>query len=139
MPVISRFLGIAISILYDDHDPPHFHATYGGQRISVRIHDGVVLGRFPRRAQALVLAQQVQPAQFLVKGSCAGRTGNDPGGEEVVHRGGEKKVPPSIQVAVFRRASKAALLPRWPRLSCIRSTFISAGLNSNTFTSGERV
>ena len=31
MPVISRFLGIAISILYDDHEPPHFHATYGGQ------------------------------------------------------------------------------------------------------------
>ena len=55
MPVISRFLGIAISILYDDHDPPHFHATYGGQRISVQIRDGVVQGRFPRRAQALVL------------------------------------------------------------------------------------
>ena len=55
MPVISRFLGIAISILYDDHDPPHFHATYGGQRISVQIRDGVVHGRFPRRAQALVL------------------------------------------------------------------------------------
>jgi len=55
MPVISRFLGIAISILYDDHDPPHFHATYGGQRISVHICDGAVTGRFPRRAQAHVL------------------------------------------------------------------------------------
>ncbi len=55
MPVISRFLGIAISILYDDHDPPHFHATYGGLRISVQIRDGTVRGRFPRRAQALVL------------------------------------------------------------------------------------
>lgn len=55
VPVISRFLGIAISILYDDHDPPHFHATYGGQRISVHIRDGAVKGRFPRRAQTLVL------------------------------------------------------------------------------------
>jgi len=55
MPVISRFLGIAISILYNDHDPPHFHATYGGQRISVHIRDGAVTGRFPRRAQAHVL------------------------------------------------------------------------------------
>ena len=55
MPVISRFLGIAISILYDDHDPPHFHATYGGHRISVTIRDGNVKGRFPRRAQAHVL------------------------------------------------------------------------------------
>jgi hypothetical protein len=29
MPVISRFLGIAIAILCRDHDPPHFHAVYG--------------------------------------------------------------------------------------------------------------
>ena len=55
MPVISRFFGIAIAILYRDHDPPHFHASYGEHRISVRIEDGQVLGDFPRRAQALVL------------------------------------------------------------------------------------
>lgn len=32
-----------------------FSATYGGQRVSVHIRDGVVRGRVPRRAQALVL------------------------------------------------------------------------------------
>jgi hypothetical protein len=52
VPVISRFLGIAISILFRDHDPPHFHAVYGEFRISVTIRDGVVRGRFPGRAQA---------------------------------------------------------------------------------------
>jgi hypothetical protein len=55
MPVVSRFLGIAISILYRDHDPPHFHAVYGEFRISVGIRDDVVRGRFPPRAQAHVL------------------------------------------------------------------------------------
>jgi hypothetical protein len=55
VPVVSRVLGIAISILYRDHDPPHFHAVYGEYRMSVRIRDGVVRGRFPRRAQAHVL------------------------------------------------------------------------------------
>ncbi|MHB1702965.1 MAG: DUF4160 domain-containing protein [bacterium] len=30
MPEISRFFGIIISIFYDDHNPPHFHARYGG-------------------------------------------------------------------------------------------------------------
>ena len=55
MPVISRFLGIAISILYRDHEPPHFHATYGEFEISISIRDGVVHGDFPRRARALVL------------------------------------------------------------------------------------
>ena len=44
MPVISRFLGIAIAILYRDHDPPHFHASYGEYEITVGIRDGVVTG-----------------------------------------------------------------------------------------------
>ncbi len=55
VPVISRFLGIAIAILYRDHDPPHFHATYGEYEITVGIRDGVVTGRFPRRGLAHVL------------------------------------------------------------------------------------
>lgn len=55
MPVISRFLGIAIAILYRDHDPPHFHAIYGEFEITVTIRDAQVRGEFPRRAQALVL------------------------------------------------------------------------------------
>ena len=28
MPVISRFLGIIISMFWNDHAPPHFHAKY---------------------------------------------------------------------------------------------------------------
>ena len=55
MPVISRFLGIAIAILYRDHDPPHFHAIYGEYEITVTIVDGVVNGQFPRRALSHVL------------------------------------------------------------------------------------
>jgi hypothetical protein len=55
MPVISRFLGIAIAILYRDHDPPHFHALYGEHEITVAIRTGEVTGQFPRRARAHVL------------------------------------------------------------------------------------
>ena len=50
MPEICRFLGIVISMLYDDHRPPHFHAEYGEYKISVDINTGVVEGRFPPRA-----------------------------------------------------------------------------------------
>lgn len=50
MPVISRFLGITIVILYRDHEPPHFHATYGDFEITVTIRNGAVTGRFPPRA-----------------------------------------------------------------------------------------
>ena len=55
MPVISRFLGIAIAIYYRDHAPPHFHALYGDCEITVSIRDGAIQGEFPRRAQSLVL------------------------------------------------------------------------------------
>lgn len=50
MPEICRFLGIIIYMLYDDHQPPHFHAEYGGYRISVEINTGVIEGKFPKRA-----------------------------------------------------------------------------------------
>ena len=55
MPEISRFLGIVIYMLYDDHRPPHFHAQYGDYRMAVDIQTGVVEGRFPRRALNAVM------------------------------------------------------------------------------------
>lgn len=55
MPVISRFLGIIISMFWDDHAPPHFHAKYGEYEITVEIRSGVVQGAFPKRALRHVL------------------------------------------------------------------------------------
>lgn len=54
MPEVSRFHGIVIAIYYNDHDPPHFHARYASYEITFGILDGVVQGRFPRRALGLV-------------------------------------------------------------------------------------
>jgi hypothetical protein len=47
---VSRFLGIVIVIFYRDREPSHFHAISGDFDITVGIEDGVVEGRFPRRA-----------------------------------------------------------------------------------------
>ncbi len=55
MPEICRFLGIVIYMLYDDHQPPHFHAEYGEYKVQVGIDDGVIDGRFPRRALNAVM------------------------------------------------------------------------------------
>ncbi len=55
MPELSRFLGIVIYMLYDDHRPPHFHADYAEYRITVEVDTGVVEGRFPRRALRAVM------------------------------------------------------------------------------------
>ena len=42
-------------MFYKDHSPPHFHAVYGEFEITVEIENGVVKGRFPKRALRLVL------------------------------------------------------------------------------------
>lgn len=55
MPEISRFLGIAIAMYYDDHGAPHFHAVYGEHHVSVEVDSGAVHGTFPRRALRHVL------------------------------------------------------------------------------------
>lgn len=54
MPEISRFYGIVIEMRYNDHAPPHFHARYGRQVISIDIGDGTVAGDFPTAKLKLV-------------------------------------------------------------------------------------
>lgn len=44
MPEISRFFGIVISMNYNDHAPPHFHARYGGDQAILDIATLQVLG-----------------------------------------------------------------------------------------------
>ncbi|MEA2084802.1 MAG: DUF4160 domain-containing protein, partial [Thermodesulfobacteriota bacterium] len=56
MPEISRFFGIIIAIYYDDHNPPHFHARYGGQKVSIEIQTLKILdGEIFPRALGLVI------------------------------------------------------------------------------------
>ena len=56
MPTISFFRGIKIYINWNDHMPPHFHATYGGKEILVSINDIEILeGELPSKQQKMVL------------------------------------------------------------------------------------
>lgn len=57
MPEISLFLGIRITMYYDDHNPPHFHAEYAGHKALFDIEEGCVLrGSLPSRQLKFVLA-----------------------------------------------------------------------------------
>jgi hypothetical protein len=37
MPEISRFLGITITMYFNDHMPPHFHAEYNNEEAAFAI------------------------------------------------------------------------------------------------------
>ncbi|MBR2674177.1 MAG: DUF4160 domain-containing protein [Mogibacterium sp.] len=57
MPQISLFAGIRISMYYDDHNPPHFHAEYGECKALIDIQEGCVIrGALPGRQLKYVLA-----------------------------------------------------------------------------------
>lgn len=55
MPEISRFLGIVITMYFNDHNPPHFHVRYESFRAILGI-DPIELreGRLPPRVLGLV-------------------------------------------------------------------------------------
>ncbi len=50
MPTISRFYGIVVFMNYRDHSPPHFHARYQDQEVTIEIKTGMVTGKMSRRA-----------------------------------------------------------------------------------------
>lgn len=56
MPRISNFYGIVIWMYFNEHNPPHFHATYGEYEMLIQIKDlSVYAGSLPSRAFGLVM------------------------------------------------------------------------------------
>lgn len=55
MPTISSFYGIIISMYWDDHAPPHFHAAYAEHVAQIELRTGgVIKGYLPPCALAMV-------------------------------------------------------------------------------------
>ena len=56
MPELSRFLGMVISIYFDDHNPPHFHVGYNEDEALISINDlSVLKGNLPPRVMGLAM------------------------------------------------------------------------------------
>ncbi|MGB6425481.1 MAG: DUF4160 domain-containing protein [Solirubrobacterales bacterium] len=57
MPTISRFFGIVITMYFDDHGYPHFHARHADGQAKVRIDNlEVIDSSMGRRELRFVLA-----------------------------------------------------------------------------------
>jgi hypothetical protein len=55
VPVIAEFYGMAVTMYWRDHAPPHFHVMYGSAKALVRIADGEILaGKLPKTATRIV-------------------------------------------------------------------------------------
>lgn len=68
MPTISEFFGIVIRMYYDDHNPPHFHAYYGGYEAIFSIESlAMTEGNLPKRAKALVIEWAAEYREKLLE------------------------------------------------------------------------
>ncbi len=66
MPEICRFFGIVITMNYNDHNPPHFHARYGSAAALFTIDPiAVYSGELPPRALGLVIEWAAQHGEEL--------------------------------------------------------------------------
>ena len=54
MPELSNFYGIKITMNYNEHNPPHFHAMYQGYEITFEIKTGIIKGTMPKRALKMI-------------------------------------------------------------------------------------
>lgn len=76
MPEISRFYGIKIYFFFRDHNPPHFHASYGEDEALISINTLEIMeGSLPKRALLLVVewallhrGELMQAWEIAVKG-----------------------------------------------------------------------
>ncbi len=56
MPTISMFRGIKIYMNWREHQPPHFHATYGSDEVLISIRDlEVIEGSIPSKQLKMLL------------------------------------------------------------------------------------
>jgi uncharacterized protein DUF4160 len=47
MPIISTFFGIIIRMYFGDHNPPHFHVEFQGEKATFTFEGGFTLEIFP--------------------------------------------------------------------------------------------
>ena len=59
MPEISRFYGIVVFMNYREHEPPHFHARYQEQEVSIEIKTGMMEGKMSKRALRMLFEQKI--------------------------------------------------------------------------------
>jgi hypothetical protein len=67
VPELCRFSGVVISMHYNDHLPPHFHARYGTDRATPAVCGYRVLeGRLPPRVLGLIVEWAAQHQDELL-------------------------------------------------------------------------
>jgi len=64
MPEISRFFGIIIRMFYDEHNPPHFHAEYSGNKAIFDFQGNIIKGNLRSRTATKLVREWIDVHLF---------------------------------------------------------------------------
>jgi hypothetical protein len=59
MPIISAFFGIIIRMFFDEHNPPHFHAEYQGDKATCDFRGNILVGNINSRTAVRLIREWV--------------------------------------------------------------------------------
>lgn len=59
MPEISRFFGIIIRMYYDDHNPPHFHVQFHGEKAVFDFQGNILRGNLMSKTATKLVREWV--------------------------------------------------------------------------------
>jgi Ran GTPase-activating protein (RanGAP) involved in mRNA processing and transport len=59
MPEISRFFGIIIRMFYDEHNPPHFHAEYQGNKAIFDLQGNITKGNLSSKTATRLVREWI--------------------------------------------------------------------------------
>jgi hypothetical protein len=71
MPIISTFFGIIIRMHYQEHEPPHFHAEYQGQRATFRFDGELLAGAIASRTARRLIREWASQHRVELEGNWA--------------------------------------------------------------------
>ena len=79
MPTICEFFGIKITVNYNDHSPPHFHAKYAGKEAIFDIETlGLLRGQIPSRVAGLIVEWGLENHSALRRAWNEAKSGQQP-------------------------------------------------------------
>ena len=59
MPEVSRFFGIIIRMFYDEHNPPHFHAEYSGNKAVFDFQGNIIKGNLSSKTATKLVREWI--------------------------------------------------------------------------------
>lgn len=59
MPIISQFFGIIIRMFYDEHNPPHLHSEYQGNKAVFDFNGNIVKGNLKSKTATKLVREWI--------------------------------------------------------------------------------